>query len=132
MLKSSLMCLLVLVVGLAAKAPPAFAGAISHFTGSCLVESDGTHCFGSLQGIHNDLGDPSGYATFAVDSNGVRTFTMGVHGVNYSCSAPSSMSAIWNNAVNASGEFSVTFNNRGVCTYVRIVSDSTDKNAPSP
>ena len=133
MLKSSLMCLLVLIVGLAAKAPPASAGAIVHYTGSCTLDTSGnTHCFGSLQGIHNDLGDPSGYVQFAVDSTGARTFTMGVHGINYTCSAPSTMSAIWNNAINASGVFSVTFNNRGVCTFVRVSSESLDKNAPAP
>jgi hypothetical protein len=128
MLKSSLMCLLALGFFLAAT-QPASAGAIVHYTGSCSVDTSGnTHCFGSLQGIRNDLGDPSGYVSFAVDSSGTRTFAMGAHGVNYSCSAPSTMSAIWNNAVNASGVFSVTFNNRGVCTFVRISSESADKN----
>jgi len=132
MLKSSLMCLVVLVIGLAATAPPASAGAIALYTGSCILETNGnTLCSGSLQGIRNDRADPNSYAWFAVDSNGARTFVMRVLTTTYTCSAPSSMSAIWNNAVNSSGVFSVTISPRGVCTFVRISSESLDKNGPT-
>jgi len=127
MLKSSLMCLLALGI-FAAATPPASAGAIVPYTGSCSVDVNGnTHCSGSLNGIRRDLADPNSYAWFAVDSSGSRTFVMRLLTTTYTCSAPSSMSAIWNNAVNSSGVFAIVYNRNGICTFLRVSSESLDK-----
>jgi len=100
--------------------------------GACITYPNAAvTCLGDMYAIRSQTADPNRYAQFSRDITGSLVFKMKVNDVDYACSAPSSFTDLWHDAMATNAYFVLRYDANGVCYYLYVANGSGYKNINS-